>query len=142
MVARTASALRRTITLPYAERFGLTVSEWRMLSVLAEAGEMSFSELVVQSVADKAQVSRTLKLMQERGLVALEGSEGNPRWKQLRCRITAKGKALYEEVMPFAQRSQAAMLLTLSREERIAMYRALKRLREVCERSGPIDGSE
>ena len=139
VMSRTANALRRTITLPYAERFGITVSEWRMLSVLAEARELSFSELVVQSVTDKAQVSRTLRLMQERGLIALEGAEGNPRWKQMQCHITPAGLAVYEEVMPLARKSQAAMIRNLSREERVVTYRALKTLRAMCEKCGPID---
>lgn len=142
VVSRAANALRRTITLPYAERFGITVSEWRMLSVLAEARELSFSDLVVQSVTDKAQVSRTLRLMQERGLVSLAGAEGNPRWKQMHCRITDAGLALYHEVMPLARKSQAAMIRTLSREERVMTYRALKALRAVCEKYGPIDEVE
>ena len=69
LFSHTSNGLRRSITLPYAERFDLSVSEWRLLSVLAAAGTLPFPELVAESAADKAQVSRTLQLMAKRGLV-------------------------------------------------------------------------
>lgn len=133
VVARAASALRRSITGIYADRFGLTISEWRLLSVLAQAGQMTFPDLVVAAVADKAQVSRTLRLMQERGLVAMEKEGSNPRWQVILCRATPQGKALYRKAMPVARRAQAEMIRKLSVADRAATYRALKLLREVCE---------
>ena len=83
-MSRVGNALRRTITLPYAETFGLTVAEWRMLSVVAEAGSLPFAELVAQSATDKSLVSRALRLLEGRGLVRLEGQPGAPR-KGCRC---------------------------------------------------------
>lgn len=135
LVSHAGNALRRTITLPYAEQFGLTVSEWRMLSVLAHARELPFAELVVQAASDKAQVSRTLRLLETRGLVSMRAEGHTPR-KRLTCVITEAGMALYREVMPIAQRRQAAMILQLSPEERGAVYRALKKLRALCEGGG------
>lgn len=132
LVSYAGNALRRHITLPYAEQFGLTVSEWRMLSVLAHAGELPFSELVMQAATDKAQVSRTLRLMEARGLVKIE-VQGRTRGQKLTCLITRQGLALYRRVMPIAQRRQAAMILQLSAQERTVLYRALKKLRQLCE---------
>lgn len=125
------NALRRHVTLPYAEQFGLSVSEWRMLSVLAEASELPFSELVQRSATDKGQVSRTLKLMEERGLVTLRTEGVIPRKKVL-CRISEEGRTLYEHIIPIARRRQAAIIRQLSLGERRAVYGALRRLRELC----------
>lgn len=136
MVSRASTALRRALTGDYAGRSGLSISEWRMLSVLAHAKEMTFPDLVVASVADKAQVSRTLRLMQERGLVAVEKEGSNPRWQVMRCKMTPAGTALYRKVMPQARRTQAAMIRLLEPGDRAALYRALKLLRQVCEASG------
>ncbi len=135
MISRTSTALRRALTGSYAGASGLTISEWRMLSVLAHAKEMTFPDLVVAAVADKAQVSRTLRLMQERGLVAVEKEGSNPRWQVMRCKMTPEGTALYRKVMPQARRTQAAMIRQLEPADRAAMYRALKLLRQVCEDS-------
>lgn len=135
MFSHTSNALRRAITLPYADRFQLTVSEWRILSVLAHAGSLPFSELVELAAADKAQVSRALRLLGDRGLVemqtpALKGRKG------LICLMTPAGDALYQEIMPLARRSQAEMILTLSREERHTLYTVLGKLRRQCGAGG------
>lgn len=133
VTSRASNALRRSITVPYADGHGLSVSEWRLLSVLAQAREMTFPDLVVASVSDKAMVSRTLRLLQERGWVQVDHEGSNPRWKQIRCRITAAGLALHRKVMPQARRAQAAMILRMSPEERVVVYRALKMLRAIGE---------
>ena len=130
-MSRVGNALRRTITLPYAEKFGLTVAEWRMLSVLAEAKRLPFADLVVQSATDKSLVSRALRLLEGRGLVQLEAQPGAPR-KGLVCHIMPAGIALYEQAMPIARQRQAAMLLVLTPDERTVMYRVLKKLHRHC----------
>lgn len=130
LFSHTSNGLRRSITLPYAERFELSVSEWRLLSVLAAAGTLPFPELVAESAADKAQVSRTLQLMAKRGLVdVLTPPAGR---KGMVVAMTPGGQALYERIMPEAQRSQAAMILTLTPHERRTLYEVLHRLRAQC----------
>jgi DNA-binding MarR family transcriptional regulator len=135
MVIQAGNALRRTITVAYAEQFGLSVSEWRILSVLAQAGQLPFTELVIQSATDKAQVSRTLRLLESRGLVEIRGT-ASAAGKKLSCLITPQGEGLYAQVMPIARRRQADLIRRLSPEERGAMYRALRKLRQLCEAPG------
>ena len=90
--------MRRSITLPYAQEFGLTVPEWRLLSLLAHAKSLPFAELVVQSTSDKALVSRTLRLLEKRGFVELR-AEGNTPRKALTCSITPAGDAQTEAIV-------------------------------------------
>ncbi len=131
MFSHTSNGLRRAITLPYADRFELTVSEWRILSVLAHAGSLPFAELVELAAADKAQVSRALRRLSDRGLVEMQtpGPRGR---KGLICLMTESGQALYQEIMPLARRSQAKMILTLSQDERRMLYTVLGKLRRQC----------
>lgn len=131
LMSQVGNALRRTLTVPYAEQFGLTVSEWRVLSLIAHAGRIAFGELVIQSTSDKALVSRTLRLLESRDLVHLESERDKPRAK-LWCAITPQGKLLHRQVIPLARARQAAAIRTLAPEERDAMYRALIRLRDYC----------
>ena len=128
LFSHTSNGLRRSITLPYAERFDLSVSEWRLLSVLAAAGTLPFPELVAESAADKAQVSRTLQLMAKRGLVDVVTPPAGR--KGMVVAMTPAGQSLYERIMPEAQRSQAAMILTLSPHERRTLYEVLHRLEQ------------
>lgn len=127
VVIQAGNALRRGLTVPYASQFGVTVPEWRMLSVLSEAGELAFADLVLRSATDKAQVSRTLRQLEARGLLVIRG-EG----RKLVCAISPDGRSLYDRVMPVARQRQADMLALLSPEERRALYGAMKKLRDAC----------
>ncbi|MGO4332294.1 MarR family winged helix-turn-helix transcriptional regulator [Cupriavidus sp. 2TAF22] len=131
MLSQLVNALRRTVTLPYAEKFELSVPEWRVLALLAHARPLPFAELVLQSTSDKALVSRTLRLLEGRGLVQLD-SEGNTPRKKLICSITPAGLALHEQVMPLARKSQAEVIRLLEPGERRAMYQALRKLHGLC----------
>lgn len=138
MLSQLVNALRRTVTQPYAERFDLTVPEWRLLALLAHAGELPFAELVVQSTSDKALVSRTLRLLEQRGLVRLSNAGNTPR-KKLFCSITSAGMALHDQVIPLARRHQAAVLRLLDIGEREALYRALRKLHAQCVMGPGVD---
>ncbi len=81
--------------------------------------------LVVQSTSDKALVSRTLRLLEKRGLVELR-AEGNTPRKRLTCLITPAGNVLHEQVIPLARRSQAEAIHVMTPEERVVVFRALK----------------
>lgn len=131
MMSQVGNALRRIVTLPYADQFGLSVSEWRVLSLVAHAETLAFSDLVQQSTSDKALVSRTLKLLENRGLVELR-AEGNTPRKKVFCSITEAGRALHAEAIPIARQRQATALRVLDSQERDALYRALIKLREYC----------
>jgi len=131
LMSQVGNALRRTITLPYAAQFGLSVPEWRLLALLAPAGRAAFSDLVAQSSSDKALVSRTLKLLEGRGLVLLEAEGPTPR-KKIYCVVTQAGRELHAQAIPIARRRQAAAIRALAPDERDAMYRALLKLRAYC----------
>lgn len=130
-LSRVIQAMRRAATQSYAQEFGLTVPQWRLLSVLAQAGSMAFAELVVQATTDKALVSRTLRQLEQRGLVELQSEGPTPR-KRLLCRITPDGQALHAQVMPVARRAQAGLIGLMTPQERRAVYLALERVRQHC----------
>jgi DNA-binding MarR family transcriptional regulator len=132
LVITTGNALRRTVTVSYTEQFGLTMPEWRVLSVLAEARELPFAELVLRSATDKGQLSRTLRAMQERGLVELR----NEAAKKVTCVVTKAGRAVYRQVMPVARSRQVEYIRQLTPVERRAVYSAMHKLRDLCGAEG------
>ncbi|MDB5963673.1 MAG: transcriptional regulator, MarR-family [Polaromonas sp.] len=135
-MSQVVNALKRTITLPYAEQFGLTVPEWRLLSLLGHAKRLPFAELVLQSTSDKALVSRTVRLLEKRGLVHIE-AEGNTPRKRLICSITVEGDALHDRVIPLARRSQAEVIRIMTPEERRVVFHALRRVQQRCLQEAP-----
>lgn len=121
------STMRREVTLPYARSANLSIVEWRLLSLVAHSGTLPFGELVIQSTSDKAQVSRTVRLLEQRGLVELR-PESEASRKKLICVVTEAGMHLYDQVIGTARRAQAQALLILSREERETLFHALEKL--------------
>lgn len=126
-------ALRRTLTLSYAEPFGVSVAEWRMLAFISHEGQLSFSQLAQLSSTDKALVSRTLKLLEQRGLVQLQAS-GRGRARKLMCRLSPAGLDLHDQMIRVARERQAAMLRVLSPTERQGLYQTLNKLKAECAR--------
>ena len=141
VMSQVVNALRRSITLPYAQEFGLTVPEWRLLSLLAHAKSLPFAELVVQSTSDTALVSRTLRLLEKRGFVELRAEGSTPR-KALTCSITPAGDALHARVIPMARRRQAEAIGVMTPEERRVVYRALKRVQQASLQRAPLTAND
>ena len=136
-ISQTINVLRRVVTLPYAQAAGLSVSEWRLLSYVAFARRIPFSELVVLSTSDKALVSRVVRQLEQRGLVATEAHGSTPR-KKLTVVITDVGDELHEKVIPIARRSQAEMIRVMTVDERRGMYNGLQKLLAHALAKGPL----
>lgn len=134
LIVTLANALRRMVTVPYAEQFDLTVSEWRLLSLLMHYVAVPFGELVLLSGSDKALVSRALRMLQQRGFVELRPVRGKSR----PCyRVTRKGRALHDKVIPVARAYQARVLAALTHDERVNLYATLKKLHAICGTPAP-----
>lgn len=72
-------------------------------------------------------VSRTVKALEERGLVSIVPETEQDR-KRLACSITPAGQALHDQVIGTARRMQAEVICQLSARERDHFFRALARL--------------
>lgn len=121
------ASMKRKVTASYARPAGLSVPEWRLLALIAEDGTISFGALVVQSATDKAQVSRTVKDLEHRGLIAIVPETPNDR-KRLACSITPTGQTLHDTIIATARRMQAEVICQLDPADRDQFYRALARL--------------
>jgi DNA-binding MarR family transcriptional regulator len=79
--------LRRKLTQSYVDKAGLTQSQWRILSVVAEHPRMRMNDLVIEAAVDKALVSRVLRQLEVLGLVQLNSVPNAPR-KGLECKLS------------------------------------------------------
>jgi DNA-binding MarR family transcriptional regulator len=128
IVGHLASTLQREITGGYLDAFDLPAPQWRVLAALAAYAPMSLSELVKLSMSDKALVSRTVQTLVERGLAQVDADPDHG--KKIVCRITAKGRALYQRVLPKAREAQARVLALLEPQERAVLHATLVKLRK------------
>ncbi|BEV14660.1 MarR family transcriptional regulator [Herbaspirillum sp. DW155] len=127
-LAQLAEAVSRSVASVYADRFGLSRDEWRILAALAEEGQMQASDLVPHTSLDKMQVSRALARMEQAGLVVRQPSPEDARARLVKP--TAQGRKLYRKIVPMVQEREAHLLQTLSRAEREVLMRAMETIRE------------
>ena len=112
---RVSNAIART----YSERFGLSVPEWRVMAVLGQASGLSAGEVARRTEMDKVQVSRAVtKLARSRRIQKQSDSADG---RVTRLALTARGRAVYDEIVPHALELEEDLLAALETSERAAL---------------------
>jgi DNA-binding MarR family transcriptional regulator len=113
-----ANKIARSASRIYLDRFGIGINEWRILGTTANA-------ICQRSALDKAAVSRSLKLLEDSGMVeASEGGDGRGRG----LRLTQKGDGLHDQLMDVALEREAKLLSGFSDAERRLLLSLVERL--------------
>ena len=141
---RLANAAKANVTRQYLADFGLSVPEWRLLAMTIRFEPVRFSELVANSSMDKGQASRTLQVLNRRGLIAARDAGTGARRASdssapVILTVTAKGRKLYSTALPVAQRNQARLLQLLTRDERKQLYVIMQKLYRAIGDRDPLD---
>lgn len=124
----TANKLSRGASTFYLAHFGVGIEVWRCLVLLAVDGACSAIQVSRVIGLDKASVSRCFKRMQEDGLIriALDPGDGRARIAVL----TARGRALHDEIREVALARERALLAVLSIDEAQTLLSLLQRVHE------------
>ena len=110
----------------YRERFALTRDEWRVLSALADQGEVRTADVKERTTLDKMQVSRALARLEAEGLVArAPDPEDGRAW---RVRLKPAGQALFRKIVPMVQAREEYLLSDLTPEEQLVLSSALDKV--------------
>ena len=119
---RVSSAIARH----YSERFNLSIPEWRVIAVLGQNPGLSAREVAERTAMDKVQVSRAVAslLAAKRLTKAAHVSDG----RVAHLSLSAKGRAIYEEVVPLALGLEKRLLSVLTASERDMLDRLLTKL--------------
>jgi DNA-binding MarR family transcriptional regulator len=110
----------------YSDRFGLSVPEWRVMAVLGQTPGMSARDVAQRTAMDKVQVSRAVASLVDARRVNREGDETDGRVTRLS--LTAKGQAIYDEVVPLALHLEEVFLAALTPDERKTLNRLMDKL--------------
>ncbi len=121
-----AKRLSDTLAREYAERFGLTIPEWRVMAVLGHDGELSASGVCERTLMDKVTVSRAVARLVDQG--RLESRTDAADRRRTRLRLTAAGRAVYWKIVPLARHYEARLLDGLSSRERQSLDGLLAKL--------------
>ena len=134
---RVSSAIARV----YSERFGLGVTEWRVMAVLGRYPDLSANEVAQRTAMDKVAVSRAVARLVEAGRLDREVHDDDRRRSVLR--LSEAGYRIYDEVAPLALRFEHRLLEGVDAAEREMLFRLLDRLDELelrAETESPTGG--
>ena len=123
-----SNVVSQEIAEAYGDRFGLAITEWRILAVLGRFPGMSAVGVAERSAMDKVAVSRAVARLLERGLLHRE-THGDDRRRSV-LELSDAGRKVYSEVAPLALSYERELLAPLSEEERLQFSRMLDRLGE------------
>jgi DNA-binding MarR family transcriptional regulator len=132
----TSNRVSRLFARRYADAFGISIPEWRVVAVVGRFGTLSPSAVGEQAAMDKVKVSRAAASLVARGLLkqAQDPQDGRGRLLSL----TRKGVAVHQGVVPLARELEASVAAGLSRSEWMALQKALVKLNaHVQEVEGP-----
>ena len=118
--------ISQTIADAYAERFGISITEWRVLAVLGRYPELSANGVAERTAMDKVAVSRAVARLLQTGLIERE-IHGEDRRRSV-LRLSQAGYQVYDQVVPMTLDYERALLSGFSEEERAVLDRLLTRL--------------
>ncbi len=105
---------------------GLGLPEWRVVSRLGRGDTPTASQIGEATSIDKGLLSRTLAVLDQRGLVAMSRDLRDRRL--VRIKLTAKGKAIYERTIPHMRSRHRALMGILTKAEQVAVYSIIDKL--------------
>lgn len=107
----------------YLHRFGIGVNEWRVMAHIANDPGCTGTDISQFLRIDKSVVSRSLKGLMDKNLVAAELDNG-----VRRAYLTQLGVALHDQILPVALRREEILLAGLSAEERELLIEMLRKM--------------
>jgi DNA-binding MarR family transcriptional regulator len=114
------------IAAHYADRFALTIPEWRVMAVLGDTPGLSAREVAARTAMDKVQVSRAVAALTAARRVARAQDKEDGRVAHLS--LTRAGRAVYDEIVPLALHLEETLLSALSAGERRTFDRLMTKL--------------
>jgi len=112
----------------YRKKFGISVSEWRVVAHLMRAEKVSIREIYARVGMDKSKISRAAARLEKAGYVLKKTNAGDRRLVELS--LTAQGRAMADEIGPMGLEFQSEVLAHLSAADEISFRGAIKILLE------------
>lgn len=123
-ISRVANAMSRSAALRYRRDFNVSLGEWRIIALLGSDAPLTHNNLARLAALDKAQMSRAVTKLSNRGLILREFGAG----RTTILSLTRKGQKLYDGLIGAANERDEAFLACLTPRERTVLDSALKKL--------------
>jgi DNA-binding MarR family transcriptional regulator len=118
--------LNRGASAYYRAAFDLGMVEWRLLLVLSSTEALNVGELSAAADLDKAAVSRSLVLLEERKLVSV--TQTRTRGRAAIAELTPEGKKLSARLMQVSLQRQARLFKNFAKADKERLNALLAQL--------------
>jgi DNA-binding MarR family transcriptional regulator len=118
--------LNRGASAYYRAAFDLGMAEWRLLLVLSSTEALNVGELSAAADLDKAAVSRSLVLLEERKLVSVV--QTRTRGRAAIAKLTPEGKKLSAGLMQVSLQRQARLFRNFTKADKERLNALLTQL--------------
>ena len=125
-------ALNAQATAVLDKAAGITLGQWRVLAFVGAGDIRTSRALSAVSGLDPAQISRSLKALEEEGLINVDRLPEDRRTLELS--LTDKGRKAFDVILPVMQSRQQHLMDALSPDERKLILGALEKLELASER--------
>jgi DNA-binding MarR family transcriptional regulator len=124
---RLAAEVSAALSSEYQQRYGLDIPEWRVLATLGFRNDACSAQYISHCTrTHKSTISRAVTALLRRQLVERVENEDDRR--EFSLRLTRKGKALYEELIPRLRRKERDIMSCLTAQERESFALALGKI--------------
>ena len=121
---RLAAEVSSALSSEYQQRYGLDIPEWRVLATLGFRNDACSAQYIARCTrTHKSTISRAVTALMARQLVERVENEDDRR--EYRLRMTRKGQALYQKLIPRLLRREQEILSCLTARERKDFARML-----------------
>jgi len=124
-ISQVAASLSQSAALLYRREFDFSLGEWRTVALLgAQEEPLTLNRLARRAGLDKAQMSRVIKGLVDRGLVNRTLGAG----RTTELTLSSEGRAVYADVIDAANERDRRLRRHLGAREEAALMRALDTL--------------
>lgn len=114
------------IARTYSDKFGLSITEWRIMAVLGEYPGISADEVSCKTQLEKSILSRAISKLLARHLLKRQFNQDDKRRSMLS--LTETGMSVYDEIVPVAMRMEQELLACFSHDEQASFSELVDRL--------------
>ncbi|MFT4096064.1 MAG: MarR family transcriptional regulator [Rhodoblastus sp.] len=131
-----ANKISSSASAIYRKRFGVGVTDWRIMALLAVEPWIPAGRISEVIGFDRAVISRSLAFMQERGLVETRFQDNN--FRRQFIALTKAGLDLHDRIVDVAREREKFLLAELTEEERRAAIRLLAKIHARASQLGGV----
>ncbi|MGH1425809.1 MAG: MarR family winged helix-turn-helix transcriptional regulator [Pseudooceanicola sp.] len=121
-----SNAWQRKTSVLYRQEFDLGIMDWRVIAMLNIEPDISAQRVCEVVRLDKAAASRSLKGLYDRGFVAFEAAESDPRRRS--WRLTEEGLRVHNGCLAIALECEEQLIDGVAPENLEVFLRVMRRL--------------